>query len=182
PRYAQAYLIIARTWRAERNPDEALLALEQPYLLLDRIPEFGTNVDFVVERGDIYMLRASMRDANGNRNGAIADLEAAMYEGYYAVYLNPYDRRGHELRIAAALELGRAGDAVLANDTYRLYYPDDTRALRLLGDARIAEGNPDLAFGAYAAALNADLVDADGVPGPDSADILADRAALYLSE
>lgn len=181
PRYAQGHLIIAQAYKAERNTEDALLALDQPVALLDRVPEFGINVDFVIERGDIYLQEAARMATAGRTEDRRAALEAARYQAYYAVYLNPYDRRGHEMLIETAMALGIPGDAVLANDTYRLYYPEDPRALRLLGDARIAEGNPDQALSSYAAALDADIRD-DGVAGPESAEILADRAALFLAE
>lgn len=181
PRYAQGHLIIAQSYKAERNTEEALAALDQPVALLDRVPEFGINSDFVIERGDIYLREAARAEAAGRTEDRRAALEAARYQGHYAVYLNPYDRRGHEMLIETAMALGIPGDAVLANDTYRLYFPEDPRALRLLGDARIAEGNPDQALSSYAAALDADLRD-DGQPGTESAEILADRAQLYLAE
>jgi tetratricopeptide (TPR) repeat protein len=181
PRYAQGHLIIARSYKAERNTEDALLALDQPVALLDRVPEFGINSDFVIERGDIYLQEAARAEAAGRAEERRAALEAARYQAHYAVYLNPYDRRGHEMLIETSMALGIPGDAVLANDTYRLYYPEDPRALRLLGDARIAEGNPDQALSSYAAALDADVRD-DGQPGTESAEILADRAELYLAE
>ncbi|MBW7880950.1 MAG: tetratricopeptide repeat protein, partial [Anaerolineae bacterium] len=178
PRYAQGYLIIARSYLAQGLYQDALDTLEIPRTLTERIPEFALNTDIIMLRAEVYYERAK---ATGGGEAARGDYEAADYEAFYALYINPYERRAHELRMEIALALGKPGDAVLANNTYRLYFPDDPRALRLLGDARAAEGNPDLALGSYAAALDADLRD-DGAPGVESADILAERATLYLEQ
>lgn len=177
PRYAQGYLIIARSYLEQGLYQEALDTLEIPRTLTERIPEFALNTDIIMLRAEVYYARAQATDGPAAR----ADYEAADYEAFYALYINPYERRAHELRMDVALALGKPGDAVLANDTYRLYFPNDPRALRRLGDARAAEGNPDLAFASYAAALDADLAD-DGVPGVESAAILADRATLYFEQ
>ena len=88
PRYAQGHLIIARSYRAERNSEDALAALDQPIALLDRVPEFGINSDFVIERGEVYLQDARLAENAGRTEARRAALEAARYQAYYAVYLN----------------------------------------------------------------------------------------------
>jgi tetratricopeptide (TPR) repeat protein len=76
----------------------------------------------------------------------------------------------------SAIARGDPGLAVIYSESYRLYFPNDADAFRLLGDARVAEGNPDLALRAYS--------DATQLEGTDQvkAEVYVSRAELYMQE
>lgn len=174
---ATAYVVLATVALDQRRFEDALDILDDA-----ASPEVGSadlinNLDLIGLRGQVHLTRAA------TLGGSAADDELALADaqGQAAFFVNPYDRRGHELRIQVALAQERAGDAVLLNDTYRLYFPNDPRALKLLGDARQIEGNPDLAFIAYSDAATA-AVTATGGIGPAAAEALVARAQLLLAE
>jgi tetratricopeptide (TPR) repeat protein len=174
---ASAYRVLAQAALDQRRVEDALDILETAFSAEVNATAFDTDVTLIALYGQAYLAEAA------TLGGAAADdaLARADTQGRIAAFVNPYDRRGHELQIAVALAQGRAGDAVLLNDTYRLYFPDDPRALKLLGDARVAEGNPELAFNAYSDAATAAITSTGGV-GSAGAEALVARADLLLSQ
>jgi tetratricopeptide (TPR) repeat protein len=168
-----AYIVLAVAAFDQGRYEDALDVLDLAISPQVNVAAFNNNLDMIGLRGQIYLAQAA------GQQGREADrlLAQADTQGRAAFFVNPYDRRGHELQIEVALAQGRAGDAVLLNDTYRLYFPGDPRAFKLLGDARLLEGNPDLAFSAYTDAANAAVANAGGI-GPDAADALVARGDL----
>lgn len=172
----RAHLIIIQAAIDQRRFDDALEALDFAFSAQVGAVQFNSNVDFIAIRGQLYLAMAATKSGED----AYLDYELADVQGRAAILANPFDRRGHEIRIQVALAQGRAGDAVLLNDTYRLYFQNDPRSFKLLGDARVLEGNPDLAFIAYSDAATAALNGA-GTPS-DAAEALVARATLLLSQ
>jgi tetratricopeptide (TPR) repeat protein len=173
---ARAHIVIIQAALDQRRFGDALDALEFAFGPQVNSVPFKSNLDLITLQGQVYLARA----ATPAGQDAYLDYEQADLQGRVAIFANPFDRRGHELRIAVALAQKRAGDAVLLNDTYRLYFQNDPRSLKLLGDARVLEGNQDLAFNAYSDAATAALNTANG--GADAADALVARAGLLLAQ
>lgn len=151
PRFDLPYLALAGRYRAGRDYDAALETLDQG---LD-IPELTANVNLLVEKGKIYF-------DQGN-------YDQAAYQAFLALYADPAAENAHKLRIETALAQDEPGLAVLYSQAYLFYYPGSVEGYRYLGDARLAEGNTDLALAAYA----------QGLTGGERADFLISRAALY---
>ena len=172
---ARAHIVVAQVALEQGRYQDAIDLLD--FALSPQVGaiQFNSNLDLITLRGSVYLMRA----ATESGEAAYLDQELADTQGRAAFLANPFDRRGHELRISVALAQGRAGDSVLLNDTYRLYFPNDPRALKLLGDSRQVEGNPDLAFNAYSDAASAALNKVDG--GADAAEALVARAELLLA-
>lgn len=171
---------------ANPNLPGAYVTLAEAYMLtgdydsaLDVLAEAGersgllANEKIILTRGQAHLGRGRAAQNAGNSEAARADFEAALFQGFYATYVNPFNPAGHELRIQTALELDDPGLGVIYSQEYLFFRPDDANAFRLLGVSRMAEGNNDLALDAYSFALGAEGTD-DVI-----ADVLISRAALY---
>jgi tetratricopeptide (TPR) repeat protein len=79
----------------------------------------------------------------------------------------------HLLRIQAALAQNDPGLAVIYSQQYLFYYPGSVQGYILLGDARVREGNTDLALAAYDQALQGEDTN------PFLIDALIARADIY---
>jgi tetratricopeptide (TPR) repeat protein len=172
PRMARAYILLAEINTLLQNFTDAILVLEQG----QAVPDLVDDTSLIIEKGQVYFVQAQLLADQGNQAGARGAFERADYQGFLALYLNPYDEAAHELRIRSALETDRPGLAVSYTETYLLYHPGSPRAFRLMGDARIAEGKPELALSAYANAVQ-DTADVEAV----IATLLA-RAELYIEQ
>ncbi len=153
PRLEQPYLTLAQRYVLARDLDRALGVLERGLSVLP------ANVKLIIARGEIYF---SQRE-----------YERAAYQAFLALYIHPAAEPAHLLQIRTALAQDRPGLAVLLTQGYLLYYPGSALGYKLLGDARAAEGNTDLALEAYTQALAA------GEDAPGVADALVARAKLY---
>ncbi len=155
-RLAEPYLVLSHIYRQSRDFDAATE-------ILDRGLDQGllpSNVDLLVEKGRVYFDR---------REYDLADAQAAL-----ALYVDPRTATAHELRIAASFADNQPGRAVLQAQDFLYYLPGSAQAWRLLGDARRAEGNDDLALLAYTQAL------AGENPAVER-DVLLARAELFAS-
>lgn len=155
-RLPEPYLVLSQLHRQSREFDAALEILDRG-LAGNLLP---SNVDLLVEKGRVYFDR---------REYDLADAQAAL-----ALYVDPRTPAAYELRIAASFAQDEPGRAVLQAQDYLYYLPGSARAWLLLGDARRAEGNDDLALAAYTQAL------AGENPADERAALLA-RASLYAS-
>ncbi len=173
---ARAHIVLVRVALEQGRYQDAIDLLDFALSPQVGAVQFNSNLDLITLRGYVYLARAATQGGQA----AYLDQELADTQGRAAILANPFDRRGHELRIAVALAQERAGDSVLLNDTYRLYFQNDPRALKLLGDSRQLEGNPDLAFNAYSDAATAALTSQNG--GADAAGALVARAELLLAQ
>ncbi|MBC7813626.1 MAG: tetratricopeptide repeat protein [Burkholderiales bacterium] len=157
-RMPMPHLLLAQSYALNGDYGAAIRTLDQAQVN----PELAADLNFVVERGKLYL--------------ADDDPEEAIYQAYVALYADPGIEDAHLLRINAALAEGEPGLAVLYIQTYLFYYPGSTLGWKLLGDARIAEGKPDLALAAYSQALTARDVT------PFTIDALIARANLYTGQ
>lgn len=152
PRYARAYVLKARAAVLAGDYDDALMILNEGRA----VQGLGDDLTLLTEQAEI-LLQQGQQQAESNdtrlREEAIATLQEAEYIASLTLHLNPYEERAHLIRTQAALAQGRAGQAVLYTETWRIAAPESPNAFRMLGDARIAEGNQELALGAYTRAV-----------------------------
>jgi tetratricopeptide (TPR) repeat protein len=172
PRLARAYVLIAQTYTLQGEYAAAIAQLDAGLAF----PELASDVTLIIEKGWTYLAEGRELLRNGSQENALAQFERAEYQGFYALYLNPFDESAHQLRIQSALARQQPGLAVLYTETYLLYHPDNVTALSLLGEARDAEGNTLLAFDAFARALET------GDTSPSLVNALLSRAALYTEQ
>ena len=151
PRLELPYVILAERYRINKDYDSAVSALDQGL----SVPELLSNLNLIVEKGNIYFEQG--------------EYDLADYQAFLALYIDPTVEAAHLLQIRSAMAQDKPGLAVLLTQNYLFYYPGSVEGYRLLGEAREAEGNIDLALEAYNQAL----------AGGDNADILLARAALY---
>lgn len=139
-------------------------------------PELFSDLNLILAKGQAYLQRGRIAENNGNLDAARSNYANATFEADYALLLNPYSTAAHELQVAIALAQDDPGLAVIRSQGYLLYYPQSIRGFQLLGDARIREGNTDLALQAYNRALESVTEET-----PDSvvAAVLVSRAELY---
>lgn len=154
PRLDLSYLALASAYRLENDYDRAIGVLDRGL----SVAELAGNVKLLVEKGEIYFAKQ--------------EYDQAAYQAFVALYVDPYTERAHVLQVDTALAQDNAGLAVLYAQAYLFYFPGSVDGYRLLGDARVKEGNTDLALEAYSQALT----------GGDNADVLVSRAALYTSQ
>jgi tetratricopeptide (TPR) repeat protein len=169
PRLARAYVLLAQTYTLQGQYPAAIAQLDAGLAL----PDLASDLTLLIEKGWTYLAEGRELLRQGSAENARAQFEKADYQGFYALYLNPYDEAAHQMRIESALDRGLPGLAVLYTETYLFYHPDNPTALRYLGDARTAEGNLDLAFNAYNLAL------AGGEVSDELINALLSRAQLY---
>jgi tetratricopeptide (TPR) repeat protein len=153
PRLEQPYLTLARRFMLIGNEDNALKALDDGLA----VPDLAGSTRLLIAKGEVLF--------------AQGEYDQADYQAFLALYVDPTVETAHRLRVQAAMSRGEPGLAVLYAQTYLFYWPGSPDAYTLLGEARAAEGNIDLALAAYSRALLA---------GPN-ARVLVDRAALYSS-
>jgi tetratricopeptide (TPR) repeat protein len=146
PRLATPYVLQARAHVLRENYDEALSILTDGLL----VPELANDLNLLVERAEVYY--------------AEEDYESAAYWAFYVLYLNPFLQQAHDVQIRTAIARNDPGLAVIYTQQYLYYYPGSVAGYRLLGDSRVAEGNPDLALVAYTQALQGDPNDPAYVP------------------
>jgi Tfp pilus assembly protein PilF len=145
------YRVLAGRFLFDRSYDRALGILDRG---LATAP-LASNVNLIVEKGEVYFRQEEYHRAD--------------YQAFLGLYVDPAAESAHLLSIRTALALNDPGLAVLRTQAYLFYYPGSAQGYRLLGDARAAENNDDLALNAYDQAL---------VAG-DNPDILVARAGLY---
>lgn len=156
-RLADAYVILAQAQAANGDTSDALGTLDQGL----EVTALQANVKLLLTKGQVFMQQR--------------DYDRAEYQAFTALYIDPTSEAAYTLQIQAALAQDAPGRAVLYAQNYLAYYPGSTRAFRLLGDARVAEGNPDLALVAYSQGLT-------GADNADTAAALSGRAGVYMAE
>lgn len=157
PRLADPYVLLARRFAHDGDYDDAIDILDQGLA----VGSLTNNVVLIVEKGSVYLRQR--------------DYDLADYQAFLALYIDPTAEAAYQLRIQSALADRNPGQAVLYAQDYLHYYPGSITAYRLLGDARIAEGNTDLALIAYSQALTGRLT-------PEAADTLVARGTIYMQQ
>ncbi len=158
PRMADAYVILAKNYELRSNYDDALDILNRGL----ENPELASDVNLIVERGEVYFEQD--------------EIDLAAQEAFLALYVDPTVEQAYQLQIKIALAKDDPGLAVIYAQNYLFFYPGSIAGYKLLGDARVAEGNIDLALAAYDQALAAEE------PTPDTVDVLVARANLYTQQ
>ena len=153
PALAAPYLVTARIYAMRDSYAQALQTLDDA-LAVDAL---SNNTLLLLEKGQIYLAQRHFADAG--------------QQAYLARYVDPTSEGAYRLGITASLAQNHPGDAVLLAQDWLIAYPGSSEAWRALGDARAAEGNPDLALVAYAQALQ-------GGPPAQRAAAYAARAAI----
>lgn len=158
PRLALPYVLLAQRHALERRYDDALAALDQGLA----VPQLATDVNLIVEKGEVHF--------------AQGDLDRAARQAFVALYIDPTTEKAYLLQIKTALAQGDPGLAVIYAQNYLFFYPGSAEGFKLLGDARVVEGNADQALAAYDQALAAQETT------PVTAAALIARAALYTAQ
>jgi tetratricopeptide (TPR) repeat protein len=126
-----------------------------------QVQSLANNVNLIIEKGNVYF--------------AQGEYDLVNYQAFLALYIDPSTEVAHQLRIQTAFADDNPGQAVLYAQEYLHYFPGSTLAYKYLGDARLAEGNPDEAIIAYSRGLTGDS-------NPFTLDTLLARAALYMQQ
>ncbi|HLV36796.1 MAG TPA: tetratricopeptide repeat protein, partial [Spirillospora sp.] len=158
PLIVPAYIALARRYQYENQYGNALSVINDAL----SNPALKADVNLIVERGEIYFQQG--------------ELDKAAQEAYTALYIDPTVEEAYLLQIKTALEQGNPGLAVIYAQNYLFFYPGSAEGYKLLGDARMAEGNTDLALIAYNQALAAETVTPATVPA------LLARARIYMDQ
>jgi tetratricopeptide (TPR) repeat protein len=158
PRLVMGHVLLARSLALQGDEAAALEALDVGFDVTDL--QYDTNL--IAERAAIYLQQGEY---------ALAEREA-----FYALYVDPSTVLAHQVQIEAALRQNRPGLAVLRAQEYLFYYPGSVEAWTLLGDARTAEGNFDLALAAYSQALEGET------NTPAAVNALIARGSVYLAQ
>lgn len=167
-----AYILLAEANEIEGNYVDTITLVNQAQVNSN----FVTDLNLIVAKGEAYLDEGRRLQAAGDPEGARANFENARYEAFYATTLNPHSEAAHQLQVEAALALEDPGLAVIFSQAYLLFFPDSARAFKSLGDARVREGNTDLALAAYNQALEQESADAI------TAQVLVSRAALHTQQ
>jgi tetratricopeptide (TPR) repeat protein len=103
------------------------------------------------------------------------EYDLADNQAYLALYIDPTTEAAHQLRIRSALQQNRPGRAVLLAQDYLHHYPGSTTAYKMLGDARMAEGNVGEALITYSQGLTGEL-------SAENVSTLLARADIYMQQ
>lgn len=157
-RLVPPYLVLARASAQGGRYGDALEVLNQGL----NVPELASNTELIMEKANVYF---------SQRN-----FDQALYQAFLALYIDPSTEGAYELKSRIALARNRPGDAVLTAQDYLFYFPGSTAAFRMLGDARVEEGNDDLALIAYTQGLAARTSD------EEAQRMLEGRAGIYTRQ
>ncbi|HLU10279.1 MAG TPA: tetratricopeptide repeat protein, partial [Oceanobacillus sp.] len=157
PRLADPYVLLAKFYTLGEDYDEAIDILDQGL----QVESLANNVNLIIEKGNVYF--------------AQGEYDLVNYQAFLALYIDPATEVAHQLRIQTALADDNPGQAVLYAQEYLHHFPGSTLAYKYLGDARLAEGNPDEAIIGYSQGLT-------GAPNPFTLDTLLARAELYMQQ
>lgn len=167
---ADAYVTLARVYRLQGDYQSALDTLNQGLTF----PDLTVNQSLIVEKGNVYLAQGISLLASGDSNGGREALHNALYQGFVSIYVNPHNEPSHQLRVQASLALDDPGLAVIySQEQYLFFFPNNPIAYELLGEARIQEGNYELALNAYSNAI------ANGEGDDVEIDALIGRAGVY---
>jgi tetratricopeptide (TPR) repeat protein len=137
PLLVPAYLVLAERYTEDQDYEAALDILNDA---LSR-PALKADTNLIVARGEVYFQQG--------------ELDLAAQEAFKALYIDPTIEEAYLLQIKTALARNDPGLAVIYAQNYLFFYPGSAAGFKLLGDARVAEGNIDLALAAYDQALAA---------------------------
>lgn len=154
-RLAPPYLVLAKNSAQQGRYGDAIEILNRGLA----VAELASNTELIMGKAEVYF--------------AQRNYDQALYQAYLALYIDPAAEAAYDLKARVALARNRPGDAVLAAQDYLFYFPGSTKAFRILGEARLAEGNEDAAIAAFTQGLVVDRDDADAQA------MLEMRASIY---
>jgi tetratricopeptide (TPR) repeat protein len=157
PRLADPYILLARFHALGEDYDQAIDILDQGL----QVQQLANNVSLIIEKGNVYFQQG--------------EYDLVNYQAFLALYIDPTTEVAYQLRVRTALADDNPGQAVLNAQEYLHYYPGSPYAYKLLGDARIAEGNIDEAIIAYSRGLTGDT-------NPETLESLLVRGTLYMQQ
>lgn len=157
--WAEMYAVLIERYKAANNLDAALQVVEQAQAR----PELALDMRFVVARAQIAYTRGNLNQAN--------------YQVDLALYADPRNRDALELRTQIALEGDDPGLAVLYAQAYIFYHEQEVRPWLMLAQARLNEGNPQLALESYSRAI----IYSENVQNAPSLEAYLGRADIYLA-
>lgn len=158
PLMVPAYIALARRHELEQDYDDALQVINDA---LSR-PELKADVNLIVQRANSYLQQG--------------ELDLASQDAFTALYIDPTVEEAYLLQMEIAMAEDDPGLAVIYAQNYLFFYPGSAEGYKLLGDARLAEGNTDLALAAYNQALAAEEIT------PATVDALIARADIYTQQ
>jgi tetratricopeptide (TPR) repeat protein len=154
-RLAPPYIVLAKNSSRRGQYGDAIEILNRGL----QVPELASNTELIIGKAEVYF--------------AQRNYDQALYQAYLALYIDPSTEAAYDLKIRIALARNRPGDGVLTAQDYLFFFPGSTKAFRLLGEARLAEGNDDLALAAFTQGL---VIDSDD---DDARAMLQARASIY---
>ncbi len=167
----------------EASNEQANMALEgdprlpQPYIILARnaleTDDYEEAASIISQGLDVNKADANLWILRGELNLRRRQPAEAQQDARVALYIDPTAEDAYLLQASADSALGDYGLAVLHLQDYLFIYPGSIEGWTLLGDARVNEGNGDLAIAAYSRAVNTSTTLSAQVPA------LVARAALY---
>ena len=169
PNFAAAYVMLADRYALARDYDRALGALSRGQ---EASPDLFTDMNLRVRKTELFYEQQ--------------EYALTLQEAFEALYVDPFSEPTYQLQIKAAMEKGDPGLGVIYAQRYLFYYPGSREGYRLLGNARVAEGNSDLALTAFSRALEGLETPEEGEPVEIDETLLAEtyvsRAVLYERE
>lgn len=154
--FIEAYLLLADRYLLINEPDEALEWLERG---LEANPSNGT---LRTKKAEVLFSQRSF--------------DEALQELHDTLLLDPYAEKALQLQVQSAIGKDDPGLAVIYAEQYMARYPGRVLAIKLRGDAWLAEGKVDLALGEYTRALGGSEDE------PAYIEVLLTRANLYSEQ
>jgi tetratricopeptide (TPR) repeat protein len=173
------YLVQARTYQREGDYEQAITTLND---VRARSGDLATDLNILVTLSEIYTERAEQALAQGDVAGAQENFSEAAYRAFLAHYINPHVEETHQLRVQTALQLNDPDLAVIyinnneTNTDYLDFFPESAAAFRLLGDARLAQGDVTRSLEGYTFAVAREGTD------ETLAEAYISRAELYIAQ
>lgn len=157
PDWAQPHLDLIDSYILRRNYPAALNAIDEAQEVL----ELRDDVRFIVRRGEVFFEQE--------------DYDAAAYQTFLALWADPISEAAHDLRTRIALAQDNPSLATLYAQTYLYYHPLVVEGWTMLGDARMMEGNVNLALEAYTQAITV----GENTAEPRAVNAYLGRADIY---
>jgi tetratricopeptide (TPR) repeat protein len=155
-KFTEVYLLLADRYLLTREPEEAIEWLDKG------LEEDPLNVALRTKRAEVLF---------GQRR-----FDEALQTLHDALLLDPYAEKALQLQVQCAIGKDDPGLAVIYAEQYMARYPGRVLAIKLRGDAWLAEGKIDLALGEYTRALGGSEEE------PAYIEVLLARANLYSQQ
>jgi tetratricopeptide (TPR) repeat protein len=156
--FVEAYVLLTERYLLTNDIEDALNVLSQAEDT--GVEELRTNTALRTKKAEVLF-------EQGRYNDSLQEL-------YEVLLINPYAERALQLQVQCANALDDYGLAVVYAEQYMGRYPGSVLAIKMRGDAWLAQGKPDLALQEYTRALAGDQAD------PAYLEVLISRAELFM--